>query len=78
MSDAIARLRLVAAEVPPAPEAMGPYLDKVRERAYAVTDLDVQRLEAAGLSQDEIFEQTVAIAITEGLRRLDAALAAIG
>jgi alkylhydroperoxidase family enzyme len=78
MSDAIARLRLVAARVPPAPEAMGLYLDKVRERAYAVTDVDVERLEAAGLSEDEIFEQTVAIAIAEGLRRLDAALAVIG
>ena len=33
---------------------------------------------AAGHSQDEIFEQTVAAAIDEGLRRLDAALRVIG
>jgi hypothetical protein len=28
-------------------------------------------MKAAGLSEDEIFEQTVAAAISEGLRRLD-------
>jgi alkylhydroperoxidase family enzyme len=56
---------------------MAPYLAKVRERAYAVTDADVDALKAAGLSEDEIFEQTVAVAIGQGLRRLDAALAVI-
>ena len=35
---------------------------------------DVAALDAAGLSEDEIFEQTVAAAIAEGLRRLDAGL----
>jgi hypothetical protein len=35
-------------------------------------------VKAAGLSEDEIFEQTVAAAISEGLRRLDAAAAVIG
>ena len=30
-------------------------------------------MKAAGLSEDEIFEQTVAAAIGEGLRRLDRA-----
>jgi len=49
----------------------------VRTRAYAVTDGDVEALKAAGLSEDEIFEQTVAVAIAEGLRRLDAASAVI-
>jgi alkylhydroperoxidase family enzyme len=43
-----------------------------------VTDADVEALEAAGLSDDEIFEQTVAAAIAQGLRRLDAAEAVIG
>ena len=47
-------------------------------RAYTVTDADVEALKAAGLSEDEIFEQTVAAAIAEGLRRLDAAAAVIG
>ena len=38
----------------------------------------MEELKAAGLSEDEIFEQTVAAAIGEGLRRLDAAAAVIG
>jgi alkylhydroperoxidase family enzyme len=49
------------------------YLAKVRARAYTVTDADVAELKAAGLSEDEIFEQTVAAAISEGLRRFDRA-----
>ena len=61
----------------PAPE-LAAYLEKVRSGAYAVTDADVEALGAAGCSEDEIFEQTVAVAIREGLRRLDAAMEAIG
>jgi alkylhydroperoxidase family enzyme len=57
---------------------MAPYLGKVRSRASAVTDDDVQALKTAGLTEDEIFEQTVAAAVAEGLRRLDKALEAIG
>jgi alkylhydroperoxidase family enzyme len=45
----------------------------VRERAYTVTDAEVDALKAAGVSEDAIFEQTVATAIAEGLRRFDAA-----
>ena len=56
---------------------MAGYLAKVRERAYAITDADVDALRDAGLSEDEIFEQTVAVAIGEGFRRLDAAQAAV-
>jgi alkylhydroperoxidase family enzyme len=54
------------------------YLDKVRDRAYAVTDRDIERLKQAGFSEDEIFEQTVLVAIAEGLRRLDRAIEVIG
>jgi alkylhydroperoxidase family enzyme len=67
----------VAATAPPAPE-LAAYLEQVRTRAYTVTDADVEQLKAAGHSEDEIFEQTVAVAIAEGLRRLDAAVAVIG
>jgi len=52
---------------------MSNYLAKVRDRAFAVTDQDVETLKEAGISEDEIFEQTVAVAIAEGLRRLDRA-----
>jgi alkylhydroperoxidase family enzyme len=78
MTDQIDELRAVVAATSPAPEAMAPYLAKVADRAYAVTDADVEALTAAGFSDDEIFEQTVAAAIAQGLRRLDAAEAAIG
>ena len=78
MSDEIAALRTIVAEMPPAAETMGPYLAKVRDRAYAVTDADVEQLKAAGFSEDEIFEQTVAVAIAQGLRRYDAAMDVIG
>ena len=73
MSEPIERLRANVAATPPAPEAMAGYLRKVHERAYTVTDGDVESLKAAGFSEDEIFEQTVAAAISEGLRRLDRA-----
>ena len=73
MSESIDQLRATVASAPPAPEAMDGYLRKVHERAYTVGDGDVDALKAAGLSEDEIFEQTVAAAISEGLRRLDRA-----
>jgi alkylhydroperoxidase family enzyme len=76
--DPIEELRAAAAELPPAPPAMAGYLGKVHEGAYAITDADLAALQEAGLSQDEIFEQTVGVAIREGLRRLDRARELIG
>ena len=73
VSEAIDQLRATVASAPPAPPAMDGYLRKVHERAYTVVDGDVESMKAAGLSEDEIFEQTVAAAISEGLRRLDRA-----
>jgi alkylhydroperoxidase family enzyme len=78
VGEPIEELRTLAAAAPPASLAFVPYLEKVRSRAYTVTDADVAALVAAGCSEDEVFEQTVAVAIAEGLRRLDAGLAAIG
>jgi alkylhydroperoxidase family enzyme len=78
MPDPIAQLRAVVASAPPAPPEMEAYLEKVRQRAYAVVDADVDALKQAGVSEDEIFEQTVAVAIAEGLRRLDRAAEVIG
>jgi alkylhydroperoxidase family enzyme len=71
-------LRAVAESTATAPEAMRDYLEKVHTRAYTITDADVQALKAAGHSEDEIFEQTVAVAVREGLRRLDVAQRVIG
>jgi alkylhydroperoxidase family enzyme len=78
MSEHLDALRANAASTTAAPPELAPYLEKVRTCAYTVTDADVEQLKAAGLSEDEIFEQTVAAAISEGLRRLDAASAVIG
>ena len=68
----LAELREIVRETPPAPPVMSAYLAKVHAHAYRITDADVDELKDAGISEDEIFEQTVAAAISEGLRRLDA------
>ena len=78
MADPIAELRDVVVSSAPAPAVMGDYLEKVRDRAYAVVDRDIEALKEAGFSEDAIFEQTVAVSIAEGLRRLDRADEVIG
>jgi alkylhydroperoxidase family enzyme len=78
VADPIDELRGVLQRVPAPPEQMAPYLAKVRDRAYTVTDADVEALKAGGCSEDEIFEQTVAVAIAEGFRRLDRADQVLG
>ena len=78
MNDAIDELRAVVAALPPAPAQSAAYLQKVRERAYTITDADIDELKRQGLSEDEIFEQTVGVAIAEGLRRLDRAAELLG
>src|SRR3954468_18770718 len=72
VTDPIDELRAIVAGTPPAPAALGGYLSKVRERAYTVTDAEVSAL-TEQVDEDVIFEQTVAAAIGEGLRRLDRA-----
>lgn len=52
-------------------EVYGTYLAKVRQHAYRVVDADIQELRTAGLSDDAIFELTVAAALGEARRRLD-------
>ena len=69
-------LRAVVAATTPDP-ALAEYLGKVRTRAWTITDDEVQALKDAGIAEDTIFEQTVAVAVSEGLRRLDAAEAVI-
>lgn len=73
----IARLREAARPERPTPPDLGPYVEKVRTHAYRVTDADVERLKAAGFTEDEIFEHTVAAATAAGLARLDAGLRAM-
>lgn len=77
MTDPIDELRELAAAAPAPRPVMDAYLAKVRERASTVVDEDVDALKEAGLSEDEIFESTVTVALGEGLRRLDRAEAVI-
>lgn len=60
------------------PAAAAAYVEKVRRNAYKVVDRDIDELKATGLSEDAIFELTVGVAVDEGLRRYDAARAAMG
>lgn len=53
----------------PVPDAAQAYADKVRRHAYRVTDRDVEALLDAGLSEDEVFELTVSVAVAAGLER---------
>jgi alkylhydroperoxidase family enzyme len=67
-------LRAAAQPDRAAPPDLAAYLEKVRTRAYTITDADVDELKAAGHSEDEIFEQTVSAAVAAGLARLDAGM----
>jgi alkylhydroperoxidase family enzyme len=69
-----ARLREAADPDREASADFDPYLEKVRRSAYSTTDADVQALKDAGHSEDEIFEQTVSVAVAAGLERLAAGL----
>jgi len=74
----IAELRALSAGAQEPAPALRAYLERVRTRAYSVTDDDVTELKRAGVTEDEIFEATVAVALGEGLRRLDAAQRVLG
>ena len=57
---------VVAAHAAGAARRWPPTSRRCATRAYTVTDADVERLLAAGCTEDEIFEQTVAAAISRG------------
>ncbi|HET8568963.1 MAG TPA: hypothetical protein VFM93_08265 [Candidatus Limnocylindria bacterium] len=58
--------------------ALGPFLRKVRDESYRITDGDIAALHAAGYDDDAIFELTVAAAVGASYERLDAARRLIG
>jgi alkylhydroperoxidase family enzyme len=70
----VARLHAAAQPEGAVPAAAAAYVEKVRTGAYTVTDADVEALEAAGLSEDEIFELTVSTAVGVGVGRLEKGL----
>jgi hypothetical protein len=53
------------------------YLAKVRDSSYRVTATDFEAMQTAGVSEDAIFELTLAAAVGAGKRRLDAGLRAL-
>ena len=59
------------------PSTAEAYTDTVRRHAYRVTDAQVEALRDAGLSEDDVFELTVAAAVGAGLERLEAGLGAM-
>jgi alkylhydroperoxidase family enzyme len=71
-------LREAADPARPTPPAAEAYAETVRRHAYRVTDMQVESLLEAGLSEDEVFEVTVAAAASAGLERLEAGLRAMG
>ncbi|GAB2846048.1 carboxymuconolactone decarboxylase family protein [Lentzea nigeriaca] len=69
--------RRAAASGDPSDAPWATYAAKVRNSSYQITDTDVADLKSLGLSEDEIFEITVAAAVGGGLRSLYAGLRAL-
>ncbi len=70
-------LRAVAFSGEHVPEPWTAYVTKVRNQSYRVTDEDIARLTAGGVTEDWIFEVTVAAALGAAALRLEAGLAAL-
>ncbi|MBB5914787.1 AhpD family alkylhydroperoxidase [Nocardia transvalensis] len=70
-------LRAAAATGDTLPEPVQAYAASVRNASYRITDVDIEKLTAAGYSEDQIFEITVAAAVGAALRSYDAGLNAL-
>lgn len=70
-------LRRGAGAGSPVADPWGPYASKVRDQSYRITDTDIAALKAAGRTEEEIFEITVAAATGAALHGLDAGLRAL-
>jgi alkylhydroperoxidase family enzyme len=70
-------VRRAAASGSDMPPQLAAYLEKVRHRAYTVTDDEVEALKASGWTEDQLFELTVAAAFGAARRRLQAGLDAL-
>jgi alkylhydroperoxidase family enzyme len=68
------RARVVGGE---APAEMQAFLTKVRDESFKVTDGDIAALRAAGHTEDEIYELTVAAAVGIAYARREAATRAL-
>ncbi len=64
-------------EPPPIPPAFETYVRKTALNAYKVLDREVTALRESGCSVDDVFEITVAAAVSAGVTRMRIALAAL-
>jgi inosine/xanthosine triphosphate pyrophosphatase family protein len=55
----------------------GEYAAKIRGQSYRINDEDVKRLLESGLSQDAVFELTIAAALGAAAERMDAGMRAM-
>jgi hypothetical protein len=65
----VRRAALEGNAVPPSVAAL---VEKIRHHAYKVTDADVQDALAAGWTENQLFELSVATAVGAGLHRREA------
>jgi hypothetical protein len=72
-----AALSLEQPDPAPLPANIEPYVHKVACHAYKVLDREVEALQAAGYSVDEVFEITVAAAVGAAYARMEVALSAL-
>ena len=70
-------VRVAAGQSGELPEPLAAYASTVRDQSYRIGDADLAGLTAAGLSDDAIFEITIAAAVGAALQRLDAGLRAV-
>jgi hypothetical protein len=70
-------VRLGRGEEAPVPAPVRGYTDKVVRASDQVTAADVAALRAAGFTEDQVFEVTVAAAVGAGLHRLERGLALV-
>ncbi len=73
-----AALRTAAASGDPLPEPWQSYATTVRDASYKITGTDIDRLTAAGHTEDQIFEVTVAAAAGAALHSFDSGRRALG
>lgn len=71
------RLRGAAAAGEPTGTPADDYLRKLRSESYRIVDDDLDQMRQGGLSEDVIFELTLAAAFGEASRRFEAAIAAM-
>jgi len=77
MTSSAARAAAAGTGADGVPAPFAAHLDTIRKAAYRITDADIDALKAAGLSDDAIFELTIATTAGVAKRRHESAMTAI-